>query len=877
MNDRRLPIGTVTFLFTDIEGSTRLVAESGDAFRPILEEHNEIIARAIATHDGITLATEGDSFFAVFVSAPAAAAAAITAQLELSDHIFPDNAQVKVRMGLHTGEGATGGSNYIGIDVHRAARIAHAAHGGQIVMSEATALLAERDLAEGVSIVDLGKHRLKDLSDPEAIFQIAGPGLEREFPPLRSLNAIRNNLPLQVTSFVGREDVLAEAIALLERARVLTLTGPGGTGKTRLSLQVAAETSDRFPDGVFFVALSSVSDPHVVPSSILASLEIQTQGSDQPPRAQLLAQLANKRLLLILDNYEQLLPAADLVAELVRASPGSKFLVTSRAALRISGEQELPVPPLEVVAAEMANDPRALMEVEAVRLFVDRARAVRPDFELSEENAAAVAGLVNMLDGLPLAIELVAPRLRLFPVATILERLDTRMLSSGSVDLPARQQTIEGAIGWSYDLLEPPIRALFESLSVFAGGARLEELESVVGDVDDNDMDLIEGLAKLVDHSLLRASQGVTGPRFRLLHVIREYGLSRLEERGDADEMRRRHLVAYVSMVEEVAPELLRRDRKMWLDQLEEEHDNLRAAFEWGLDREVDLTLRLAARTWRFWQARGYLHEALERIDKALAQDGGTPASRAKAMEARGGVLWWQGEMELTHQTYQDVLALQREIGDPREIANALYNHSLAVVFSEGDPAVATAALDEAEAIYRELADTGGLGDVEWARGDNAMFLDEFDESIEHMIRAAELYKEAGNEFGRGWSEFQIASSLVKKGRAAEAWSYVRDGLEVFAAHDDRSAITLFLALMAAVAEDAGDRSRAVLLGGVYHSVRIASGTALVNIDFNRVPGLEYEMLEALEGDLGEAYRRGKEMPLDEAIRFALDWEPATS
>lgn len=876
MNGRPLPTGTVTFLFTDIEGSTRLVQSIGDKYRAVLEAHNEILSDAIEAHGGIALQTEGDSFFAVFESVVSAITAALSAQRALLAHSWPDDLEVRVRMGLHSGEGAHGGANYVGIDVNRASRIADAAHGGQTVMSEASAILAERALDPEVAVTDLGKHRLKDLSEPEAIYQVSAPGLPEEFPPLRTLDAVPNNLPMQVTSFVGRQHVLERATDLMGQSRLLTLTGPGGTGKSRLSLQVAAEMADEFSDGVFFVGLSPITDSSNISSTVLSAMGLQVSSKDEAPDEHLLDQLDGKQLLMVLDNFEQVLDGAPLVASMVQRAPRSKFLVTSRAPLRISGEQEMPVPPMQIKpdSAGMA-DLAAIGNVEAVRLFVERARSVRPDFDLTSENSAALVELVGRLDGLPLAIELVASRVRLMNVNGILDRLDFKMMRSGNVDLPERQQTIDGAISWSYDLLDEPVRCLFDALSVFAGGARLEEIEYVMEGLGGVDIDVLDGLATLVDHSLLRSQDGVAGQRFRMLHVIREYAMARLDEREIAGEARRRHLEAYVAMAERVAPEMLRKDRRMWLDALEEEHDNIRAALEWGMGREIDLVLRLVAGSWRFWQARGHLHQARAITEAALAQVGGSTRWRAKALEALGGVLWWQGDMDGSRDTYRDAIDLQRDVGDPAEIANALYNYAMPVAYAGGDTDdEADSALDEAERIYRDLGDIGGLGDVAWGRGDVELFREHYQQSVDHLIESADLYEKAGNEFGLGWARFQIAGCLVRMGQPREAWPHIKQGLRVFAGHRDMSAITIFMALASSVAQELGLRDRALRLGGAFHSVRIATGTDLVIITFNMVPGLEFETLEALEGDDEDAYRFGRNMTVEEAIAYTLDWDP---
>lgn len=868
-----LPTGTVTFLFTDIEGSTRMVQALGDAWVPVLEEHDRILSDAITGNGGIVVKTEGDSFFAVFPAPVDALHAALRAQHALMEHNWAPDAVVRSRMGIHTGLGVLGGSDYVGLDVHRASRIADSAHGGQIVLSEQTAVLVERQLPAGVTMRDLGKHRLKDLSEPEAIFQALADGLQAEFPLLRTLDAIPNNLPRLLTSFVGRERELAEAIRLLESARLLTLTGPGGTGKTRLALQVAAELADDFPDGVFFVDLAPVTDVEVLPSRILEALGIQASTRDESPEMRLTTQLTSRGLLVLLDNFEQLLDGAPLVLQMLRASQRTKILVTSRAPLRVSGEQEMPVPPLELAGLESA-DVSTLMEVDAIRLFAERAMSVRPDFRVTEANAREVAKLVQRLDGLPLAIELVASRLRLLPVDQIIERLDARMLSSGSVDLPERHRTIQGTISWSHGLLSEPERRLFARFAVFSGGGRLEEVEAVCGPSEELGDDLINTLSTLVDHSLIMRTEVDGRPRLRMLHVIHEFAIERLTESGERADLEKRHLETYTAFVEAAAPELLRRDRKHWLDLLEHEHDNIRAALDRAVAAgETDLAFRLAAGAWRFWQARGHLHEALQRLEEVLALEGGAPVTRAKALEAMGGILWWLSEMDRVVEVYAAVLEMERELGDPKRIANALYNVALSVAFGEHqDPVRSNQALDEAEELYRGLDDVGGLGDVEWGRGNLISYSsDDLESALLHTKKSIEYYRQAGNEFGMGWGMFEAGDMARRLGDYETAWSYTAPALALFADHRDVSGVVLLLASAAGLAQDLGHRERSQRLAGAFHGLRITSGTEIVISSINLIEGLEFETLEALTGEEAIPYREGRAMDLDQAVAYALE------
>ena len=874
----RLPTGTVTFLFSDVEASTRMLQVSGDEWPALLSAHDRLLRDAITGNAGTVVKTEGDGFFAVFSSARDAVAAAADAQRALAGHDWPAGRRLTVRIGLHTGLGTLGGDDYVGIDVHRAARIAAAAHGGQVVLSEPTAVLVERDLPAGLTLRDLGAHRLKDLLQPETILQLNVAGLVSEFPPLRTLEAVPNNLPLQVTTFVGRRDELAGALRLMEASRVLTITGTGGTGKTRLALQVGAEVASRFRDGVFFVDLAPVHDPGVVPSQILRGLGGQAASGNRPPGEVLVERLREREVLLILDNFEQVMAAAPLVAELVRASPASRFLVTSRGPLRIAAEQEMPLDPMEVPEA---LDPEALVGSDAVALFIERAMAVRPDFELTAENAAAVAELVRRLDGLPLAIELVASRVRLLPIPEILDRLDTAALRGG-VDLPERQRTLDGAIAWSHDLLDAPVQELFARLAVFAGGADLAQIERVCSDIG---IDVLDGLAELVDQGLLRQVAGAARARFRTLYVIREYAFARLAASGSGDAVHRLHLAAYVDWAEGIVPHLMGADRKEWLDRFDADHDNVRSAIDWAVTHdEADLALRLASASWRFWQSRGHLHEGRRRLETTLRLAGGGKANRARALEALAGVYWWQGEMDACLAPYREALEIHRELGDPAEIANALYDLALARAVAESRGGATDevrrsvyALFDEAEEISRGLGDENGLGNIAWGRGNAISYFEDYaPAALDQWKLSIEHHRRAGNEFGTGWGMFEIANFSAHHGDLDTEREYLVQGLELFARHRDVSAVVMFIALAAGLAQVAGDDLRAARLAGASRALRNSSGANIVDHEINRVEGFTLGEPETLTGPLAAAYAEGTEMDFDRAVAEALGREGTT-
>ena len=528
---RDLPTGTVSLLFTDIEGSTRLLQQVGEYYTDLLEECRQLLRASFQQWNGNVVDTQGDAFFVAFARATDAVSAAVAAQHALASHLWPEGVVVRVRMGIHTGEPMLSAENYIGLDVHHAARIMSAGHGGQVLLSQTTRELVEHGLSDDVSLRDLGAHRLKDLQHPSHLFQLVIGGLPADFPPLKTLDTHPNNLPVQLTSLIGREQEIATVQRLLSRedVRLLTLTGPGGTGKTRLGLQVAAELSDRLADGVFFVNLAPISDPALVVPTIAQTLEVKETGN-QSLLDLLKVSLRDKHLLLLLDNFEQVISAASQVTNLLAACPKLKIVVTSRAVLHVRGEQEYAVPPLALPDPKRLPDLVALAQYEAVALFIQRAQAVKPEFQVTNANAPAVAEICTRLDGLPLAIELAAARSKVLPPQALLARLRQRLavLTSEARDVPARQQTLRSTIEWSYQLLDAEEQRLFRQLCIFVGGCTLQAAEAVCVTPGDGDTtrSVLDGVSSLIDKSLLRQSeQEGEEPRLVMLETIREYGL----------------------------------------------------------------------------------------------------------------------------------------------------------------------------------------------------------------------------------------------------------------------------------------------------------------------------------------------------------------
>ena len=553
-----LPSGTVTFLFTDIEGSTRLWEEHPEAMKVALARHDAILRDAVAEHDGHVVKTTGDGVHAVFATAHDALDAAVAMQRGLAVESFGETGRLRVRMGLHTCEAEYRDGDYFGSEVNRAARLMSVAHGGQVVVSSVTVGLV-RD--GSVEFVDLGEHRLRDLTTTERVLQVLAPGLTREFPPLRSLDAMPGNLPRQVTTFVGREAEIASLAELVRDAPLVTLTGVGGVGKTRLALQVATEVVARFPDGAWLCEFASATDPGAVWDTLAASLRVQPfPGRSLEESA--LEYLTAKRLLLVLDNCEHLLDAiAGLVDAIARRCPQVSVLATSREGLALAGERIVAVPTLGVPRADAAGDAR--MHADAVQLFADRAAAAQHDFALTDHNIETVAVLCRRVDGIPLAIELAAARVRSMSPEDLVARLDQRfkLLTRGSRATLERHQTLRSTIDWSYDLLDSTERLALDRLSVFAGGCDLAAAEVVLAGDDLDAFDVDDVLAQLVDKSLVVVERDDTGVRYRLLETIRQYAAERLQTDGDTAVVRRGHAEHYTTRAEEAGPHLRSREQ----------------------------------------------------------------------------------------------------------------------------------------------------------------------------------------------------------------------------------------------------------------------------------------------------------------------------
>jgi predicted ATPase/class 3 adenylate cyclase len=746
------PTGTVTFLFTDIEGSTRLWERDAGAMQAALDRHDAILRKAIGEHGGRVFKTVGDAFCAVFATAVDALAAALEAQRILLAQDWGRLGPLRVRMALHAGTANERGGDYFGPSLNRVARLVSAAHGGQVLLSVSVyGLLGDR-LPEQVGLRDLGERRLKDLFRPERVFQVVAPDLRSNFPPLKTMDERLNNLPVQPTPLVGREKEVAEVGSLLRDGgvRLLTLTGPGGTGKTRLALQVAAEILDEFEGGVFFVPLANIADPALVAPTIAGVLEIGEAGE----RRGLGGFLRDREILLVLDNFEQVVEAASLVGELLAGCPGLKALVTSRGLLRVYGEREYPVPAMGLPDPRGLPPPDDLGGYEAVGLFVERARSVKSDFGITEQNASAVAGICIRLDGLPLAIELAAARVKLLPPEKILERLESnrlKLLAGGARDLPERQQTLRGAIDWSYALLEEGDRTLFARLAVFSGGCTLEAMEEICA-VED----ALEGAESLLDKSLIRQEETSRGePRFAMLETIHEYARERLQEKDGAETVHRRHAEYYLTLAEESEPRLGGPEQVAWFERLETENDNLRAALSWAIERgEAGLGLRLAEALRPFWYARGDYVEGRGWVARFLG-------SLAKLFVDKEDYVRAQD-------LYEEVFALARQMEDAPTLVPTLIDLGF-IHLLQGNHTRATALGEEAITLSRERGYTADLARALNCLGWAALLGGDQERADDSFAQSLALYSEHGNKAIAAESLEGLACAAGARGEAGRS------------------------------------------------------------------------------------------------------------
>jgi predicted ATPase/class 3 adenylate cyclase len=865
------PRGTVTFLFTDIEGSTRLWQDHHLAMTRAYVRHDAIFAESIAGHGGVRYKTIGDAFQVAFATAASAVAAAFEIQQALTAESWELSAPLRVRMALHTGAvDPDPHGDYRSPVLNRLGRLLGAGYGGQVLLSQATMELCRDSLPAGATLSDLGEQRLKDLFRPERVYQLGGAGLLEDFPALKTLDYRPNNLTAQPTPLVGREAEVSAVQGLLARddVRLVTLTGTGGTGKTRLGLQVAADSLDTYADGVYFVDLSALTDPGLVSGTIANTLRVPEDG-ERSPAERLTAHLREKRLLLVLDNFEHVTGAARLVSELLANCPGLKVLVTSRIRLQLRGERTFPVPPLALPDPQRMPSLDVLTQYEAVRLFLDRAQEHKPDFTIDNDNAPAISEICVRLDGLPLAIELAAARVRMLPPEAMLRRLVTRlpMLKGGAHDLPARQQTLRGAIAWSHDLLTAEEQALFRRLASFRGGCTLEAVEAVAG--DDATVEVFDGLERLVDHSLLRQTETSGEPRFAMLETIREFGMEQLEASSEADDIHRRHAGFFAALaaeyldVEEMGP---------WMDRMEADHDNLRATCDWALTHDLSIALGLVGPITQFSAWRGYLEEALAWLERVLAHCGPDAEvdDRLLVHRALSYVALLRNDLDLAWENGTVAATLLRSLDKPKLLASTL-STLVSVASGRGDTEQEIALSNELAGIAGTLEDEFAVSGILNTLGYTACQRGELDQAWTWLTESLRLARKIDDDALVTNSLQSFADLCRARGEIELAESSSREGLmrawegKVFALVPDHLES---LAILAALKQQ---EERAARLFGAEEAVREETG-------YPRDPSSEVDYLRHLEltkDALGEeafaaAYAAGAALPVEDAIREAL-------
>ena len=885
-----LPSGTVTFLFTDIEGSTTRWEAHPEQMREALARHDAILRSAIEDNGGHVFKTVGDAFCAAFSSPLEGIHAAHDAQWALHSEAWPEEiGRIRVRMALHTSAVDLQDGDYFGQPVNRVARILSSGHGGQVLLSEAVYSLVRDNLPGGATVTDMGEHRLKDLIRPERIFQLQAPGLPFEFPPLKTLDSWPNNLPLQLTSLVGREKEVEVVAALLRHSdvRLVTLTGPGGTGKTRLALHVGAELLNEYPDGVWLVELAPLADPNLVAPTIAQVLGV-TEGGGRPVADTVAEYLKFKHLLLILDNFEQVMDAIGVITAILKSAANAKVLVTSRVKLNVYGEHDYEVPPLLLPDLRRGHLPAAerLSQYEAVRLFIERAQAARADFQVTNENAPAVAEICVKLDGLPLAIELAAARVKMLSPQALLTRLSQRLklLTGGSRDLPARQQTLRGAIDWSYDLLSPGERQLFWRMAVFQGGRTLEALETVCNRDGDLQIDVLDGVQSLLDKSLIQQREGSGGePRFWMLETIQEFAREKLQESGEEEELRRTHALFFVDLAQEADPRTREPGHEQWIGLMEQEHDNFRAALRWSLDRgESEIACTLGGDLSWFWCLRGYYTEGRAWLQETLSRrspgDGTPPGIAAKALLGLGHLWLNQASLQVARPLLEESLALFRQAGDKWGMSEALNNLGNAASF-DSDVEEAMRNYEESLAIRRELGKGEDIAFTIQNMGEISRLAGDYE-------RARALYEEAllvsrasKSTMAQTYILLNLGQVEQHYGEQERADSLYREGLALsWDLKVTNEVVAAYLVGMAGTAAWNGEPERGARLFGAADAWRETIGGIVEPADRPTYDG----NMAAVRGQLSDeawqkAYAEGRATAIEQAVAYALEAVPVAT
>jgi predicted ATPase/class 3 adenylate cyclase len=903
-----VPTGTVTFVFSDIEGSTVRWDSHRDAMQAAVRKHDELMRRAIADHNGWTFKTIGDAFCVAFSNAGDALAATLAAQRAVAREDWSAVNGLRVRMAIHSGVADERDDDYFGPTVNRVARLLAIGHGGQVLVSGAGKALVQERLSEEMSLIDLGVHRLKDLSSPEQVYQLRAPDLATDFPPLRSLDYIPNNLPVQISPLVGREQEFGAVSSLIAGSRLVTLIGSGGVGKTRIALQVAADAAR--DDGSWFVDLASCADASVVPSAIASVFNIADEGGTRTLIDRVASSLKSKKLLLVLDNCEHVIhAAAEAVDRILQGCPDVRILATSREPLRISGEDVFRTPSLSVPPEGVAPIAAQLEQYGAVALFVARAHAAQRSFELTEQNAALVAEIVRRLEGIALAIELAAPRIKVLSLAQIAQRLDQhlKLLTGGSRTLP-RQQTLRATIGWSYDLLGDVERSVFNQSAVFRGSFTLEAIESIW--LGEEAGDVLDAVAALVDKSLFVVEGSADEiQRYRLLASTREFALERLNEAGISDATASRHCRYFAQIARQVGDEFWSSDADAWYSSVRMELENYRAAIRWALDADVDVAaaaIMVAALRW-YWSAMARREgldlirrvttslstEAPERVRGLAALTAGAltvgagaeqSASESAALFARSGdavlrtealnvlaeIAGASGRVPEAAELAEEALHVARAVKIPRLLGTILSSVGYCAL-SAGDAERAAVCLDEAASILRRCSDLPGLAKVEFIRAELLFARGDAVGALGLVGEAKKIYRERGNEVWLCFALLNEAAYSLAAGEFSAAWSSAREASELALRRDDDFGFAVGIAHLALVAAENRDPTRAALLIGFADASYERLGSVRESTERTSRERLEELLRNALpESDVTVLMAKGAAMDRDEASEEAM-------
>ncbi|HLK60985.1 MAG TPA: tetratricopeptide repeat protein [Chthonomonadaceae bacterium] len=870
-----LPSGTLTFLFTDIEGSTALWERFPDAMRLALERHDAVLKAAIEAHNGYVFKTVGDAFCAAFPTAPDALHAALEAQLALLEQEWGETGPIRVRMGLHTGDAQERDNDYFGPTLNRVARLQGIGHGQQTLLSQATYELISACPAEA-SLSDLGMHRLKDLAAPEHVWQLLHPSLPQEYPPLKSLDYLPTNLPALLTSFIGREKELTEIKVHLAGTRLLTLTGSGGCGKTRLSIHVAADMLEDYPDGVWFVELAPLADPGLAPQAVAEALRVR-EVPGEPILGTLLSSLKAKRMLLVLDNCEHLLDACTALANaLLRSCPAVSVLASSREVLNLVGESVYRVPSLSFPQPTQSDTPESLTRYEAVRLFLERAEKVNGNFTLTPQNAPAIASICHRLDGIPLAIELAAARVRSLTVEEINIRLDHRfrLLTGGNRSALPRHQTLRALIDWSYDLLTVPEKTLLQRLSLFAGGWTLEAAEQVCADENLNAWEVVEWLTALVDKSLVVFEEQDRGARYRLLETILEYSREKRLESEPGQALALRHRDFFLAMAQEAREKLRGPEQVATLNLVERDFGNVRAALDFCCKDGPSTVsgLRMASDLWNFYQFRGTITEGRRYLIELLSRPeaSGDTEIRANALQIAGNMALTQGDLDQALRLYEESLTLRQAVGAQEGIANSLSCLALQVE-AQGDFRRAGELLQESLTLYRALDDRRGIARTLGNLGMVAQDQGDFDTAVRFHGECLEMWRGLGDEHDMAITLGNLGVVAGKQGDFAQARRFFSECLASCLARKEKFITPYILEGLAAVFLEEPVYAYSAQLYGAAAALREEAGTPS--------PALEQAEIDAalprLRMQLGDArfraaYQAGQRLTLQEAIEYAL-------